>query len=263
MSEPEAPRVSTSELLEYTDFWRELLGEKGLQEAFVSRAQEKDFVEVLKLRPFAPAEAWLHLIAVRETSDQDYRKRIASILKERTRDEWFGSMKSESGLVEIVAALAGTNIGLGQGFLDALKLHAEWRLSQSGKGCLSSEWQKLIEQLSGAAQDAFQQALWNCFWQEKGNIAGLLPYYDGPLSKSVLDHGPEDALKRLEQIVDRKDVSEIEWLEKTLIHWEPTAKHAKGTRANLLERARQGLADETDDNKKAAFERLCKVLTHE
>lgn len=253
-------QIPTSELVENIEFWQELLGDEVLQTALLQKAERGDLSEFLKTIPFKISTAWLDLIALRQNRDGEYEKKITAGIKDCTLDQWKDALRMETPLTEIAFFLADLGVDMGKVFLDALTTHAQARLSQSDTGRLASQWPELLELLSDSSKCTFRQTLWNLFWQNKGSISGLLPYYGASLSEAVLEHRPEEADARLKQIIETKGEAELKWLGDVLAKWKPMKQGAIATRSYLARAVEEELAGELLDEQRAAFRQLLNVL---
>ena len=119
------------------------------------------------------------------------------------------------------------------------------RFSEEDVGELSSVWDALPSLLTSEGQGVLNQRLWNSFNSENGRIRGVIPYYGELLSTIARKFGPETAFKRITQVINDREESEINWLKDSLSRWTPRSKEAKASQGDWRNRVERALSEES------------------
>ena len=237
--------LETEEIVENVEFWRSALGTAEFARAVDLKARAGELSAALMDQPFDLAAQDLYAVALDKDNGAEYREFLCDGLNQLTEDQWSEELHQETELVGIAIQLKGAGLTLAQAFQDALAAHAESRFSEEGVGELSSVWDALPALLSNEGQAVLNQRLWNSFNSESGRIKGVIPYYGELLSTVVRKFGPETAFKRIIQVINDHEESEINWLKNTLSRWTPRSKEAKASQGDWRNRVERALSEES------------------
>lgn len=237
--------LDTKEIVEHVEFWRSAIGSTELARALDLKARAGELSAALIEQPFDLNSQELYAVALAKDDGAAYREFLCNGLKQLTEDEWREELSQETELVGIAIQLKGTGLTLAQAFQDALAAHAESRFSEEDVGELSSVWDALPSLLTSEGQGVLNQRLWNSFNSENGRIRGVIPYYGELLSTIARKFGPETAFKRITQVINDREESEINWLKDSLSRWTPRSKEAKASQGDWRNRVERALSEES------------------
>jgi len=249
--------------VEHAEFWRSAIGTTEFARALDLKARAGELSAALMEQPFDLNAQDLYAVALAMDDSTAYHEFLSNGLNQLTEDEWSEELHQETELVGIAIQLKGTGLTLAQAFQDALAAHAESRFSEEDVGELSSVWDALPALLRSEGQGVLNQRLWNSFNSESGRIRGVIPYYGELLSTVARKFGPETAFKRIIQVINDHEESEISWLKGTLSRWTPRSNEAKASQGDWRNRIERLLGEETDsltDDERSALGALRDVL---
>lgn len=254
--------ICPEEFVQHIDFWKEVIGQESFDKIRELKARNGELSPVLIESPFDISKQDLYALILREDKSQAYQQYLIDSLRQIAEQTWTNAMSNETELIGIALSLKASGLELGQYFQDALAKHADQRYSMQATGNLSSVWHGLPKLLGDSKQSVLRQSFWNYFSSNlpQGSICGVIPYYGKLLTETVLEYGPEKAMKRIVQIIEAHRQTEIDWLAHTLSQWNPHSKSSKAIQDDWKTRIEKILESELAQDEKSALDRLLVAL---